>query len=144
MSHQQPAPRPTWTPRILLRYALLQIPALALLILGMLLVRHWWDLPAALPWLIVGGWLLKDIVLFPLVWRSYDPDPQPHGNSLLGCEGLVVRALEPAGMVRVHDELWRARLVEGAPILPGGRRVRVCGREGLTLIVEAVEEDPPP
>ncbi|KIH77845.1 NfeD-like C-terminal, partner-binding [Geoalkalibacter ferrihydriticus] len=137
------APRRTWTLRILMRYAVLQIPALALLTAGMLLVGHWWDLPAVLPWLIIGGWLLKDVLLFPLVWRSYDPDPQPHGNTLIGCEGEVVRALTPQGMVRVHDELWQARLKDQGDCLPSGRRVLVSAMEGLTLIVDEAPGEKP-
>jgi membrane-bound serine protease (ClpP class) len=55
------------------------------------------------------------------------------GERLIGSPGEVVRAGERGGWVRVHGEQWQARSV-AAPLHPGAR-VRVTGREGLTLLV---------
>jgi membrane protein implicated in regulation of membrane protease activity len=40
--------------------------------------------------------------------------------------------------VYVEGELWSARAAEGAT-LPGTGRVRIIGREGMTLIVEPLD-----
>ena len=57
---------------------------------------------------------------------------------LVGAETLVGRVVEvaeecrPYGLVRVEGELWKARAEGGAA---RGERVRILGRDGLTLEV---------
>ncbi|WP_305042260.1 NfeD family protein [Geoalkalibacter sp.] len=148
MSDQPPSgfvspPAQRWTVRILLRYALLQLPALGLLAAGLVLLNHWWEVPRFLPWLVFGGWLLKDVLLFPLVWRAYDPNPKPRTNTLVGREGIVVREFAPLGLIEIQGEFWRARAAAD-PAPPPGRRVRVLAMEGLTLVVATAEEPPHP
>ncbi len=101
-----------WNRRILLRYTLLQLPALALLIAVLWLLATWFDLPRLWLGLVATIWIIKDIVLFPLVRRAYDPEPHPRGNTLVGSTGIVVRELTPVGVVDIHGELWRARAVD--------------------------------
>lgn len=55
-------------------------------------------------------------------------------EGMLGLEGEVVEALSPQGSVKVKDEYWRARSVEGE--VPAGERVEVLGVEGLLLKVK--------
>jgi membrane-bound serine protease (ClpP class) len=56
----------------------------------------------------------------------------------VGAESLVGRVVEvadecrPYGYVRVQGELWRAHCAQGAG---HGERVRITGRDGLTLEV---------
>ncbi|WP_305045816.1 NfeD family protein [Geoalkalibacter sp.] len=133
-----------WSGRILLRYALLQLPALGLLAAGLNLLSRWWELPRIVPWLVLGGWLLKDVLLFPLVWRAYDPDPAPLTNTLVGREGQVVREFAPLGLITIQGELWRARPAPNTAPPPCGGRVRVLAMDGLTLVVEAVAGQPCP
>jgi membrane protein implicated in regulation of membrane protease activity len=129
-----------WSRRILLRYALLQLPALGLLSVGLLFLHQFWALPKWLPWLVLGGWLLKDTLMYPLVWRAYDPDPKPQGNSLLGEQGRVVRITDSGTMIEIHGELWRARPDDADTALAIGTRVRVLAMDGLTLVVEVVQD----
>ena len=56
-------------------------------------------------------------------------------QTLIGREGIVSTACFPVGQVRLDGEIWKARCVEGATV---GARVRVVGRERLTLTVEPV------
>lgn len=59
--------------------------------------------------------------------------------ALLGSQGLVVEALEPAGRVRVRGELWAATLArETSESVPVAATVRVLALRGLTLVVEPV------
>jgi membrane-bound serine protease (ClpP class) len=54
-------------------------------------------------------------------------------EALLGAEGEVVSWQDAEGRVRVLSEIWRAR---AAGPLPPGARVKVIGRDGLTVVVQ--------
>lgn len=54
----------------------------------------------------------------------------------MGAIGIVGKTIDPRGSVYVDKEHWSARSRDGGPI-DRGRRVRVVGMEGLTLIVES-------
>jgi membrane-bound serine protease (ClpP class) len=58
---------------------------------------------------------------------------QAGAETLVGARAEVVTALAPVGQVRIAGELWQARTEGGAE---PGTRVRVVGRDGLTLLVE--------
>lgn len=66
-------------------------------------------------------------------------------KAVTGAEGLmdalgVARTdLVPLGKIVVHGEIWDARAKDTSQVT-AGRRVRVCGMEGLTLVVEPVED----
>jgi membrane-bound serine protease (ClpP class) len=57
-------------------------------------------------------------------------------EGMIGEVGEVRKVLDPAGMVLVHGELWRA-VAEGGPIA-AGERVTVTGQEGFRLRVKKV------
>ncbi len=59
-------------------------------------------------------------------------------DQLVGKEGIVVRDLEPEGIVQVASEEWSAQTVRGSA--RRGQRIRVVAMEGLKLQVEPVEE----
>lgn len=63
------------------------------------------------------------------VWTGHE--------ELVGMEGDVRVAIDPAGQAFIHGSLWRAESPGGAPI-PAGVRVRVEAVDGLTLIVSPV------
>ena len=58
---------------------------------------------------------------------------QVGAETLVGGVGEVVRECRPLGQIRLDGEFWEARCDEGAG---NGERVRVVGRDGLTLVVE--------
>ena len=127
--------------RILVRYALLQLPGLALLVLILVFVQRWVDLPA---WIICGSiaiWVVKDAILYPFVWRAYDSDRPQGVNSMVGARGIAKERLAPSGYVQVRGELWKAELMEGSPPLEKEEGVRVEGARGLTLIVKHIDEE---
>jgi membrane-bound serine protease (ClpP class) len=70
--------------------------------------------------------------------------PLPEGTgmvgtvNIVGMEGNVQAPLDPTGTVHVGKESWSARETNNAA-LPRGTRVKVIGKEGLTLIVEKVD-----
>ncbi|SHG44981.1 membrane-bound serine protease (ClpP class) [Thermosyntropha lipolytica DSM 11003] len=53
--------------------------------------------------------------------------------------GVVVRELNPEGMVKVYGEIWNARTENGENI-PEGKKVKVVGRRGMQLIVSPAEK----
>jgi membrane protein implicated in regulation of membrane protease activity len=87
-------------------------------------------------WLILMIWIAKDIVLYPFVWRAYDPDHRLSKHSLEGLKGIVRERLDPLGYVNVEGELWRAKAVENSPAIEAGEIVKICKVEGITLLVK--------
>jgi membrane-bound serine protease (ClpP class) len=61
-------------------------------------------------------------------------------EQLLGLEGEVVSWAGDKGRVRVHGEIWAARSRDD---LRAGEKVRVTGRDGLTLDVGTAQEGVP-
>ena len=133
-SGRKPSTR-IWNARVLLRYWLLQLPASALLILILVLLRDRLSIPDWLLWGIVAIWVAKDALLYPLVWRSYDVAYPVTAHSLEGAHGVATERIDSTGYVRVRGELWRAELTAGAPPIDKGERVLVETRRDLILLV---------
>jgi membrane protein implicated in regulation of membrane protease activity len=125
-----------WSSHILLKYWLLQLPALALLVLILIFAQRWVDLPAWIFWGSLIIWVVKDAVLYPFVWRAYDWDRSNDSNSMVGAKGIAKERLAPSGYVQVRGELWKAELAEGAQPVEEAEPVLVQEIRGLTLIVE--------
>jgi membrane-bound ClpP family serine protease len=77
-------------------------------------------------------WIIKDVILFPFVWRAYEKNIP---NSIIGSTGVAVDQLSPSGYVRINGELWRAKVIENDSIIEKGETVVVKGLDGLTLTV---------
>lgn len=123
----------------LLRYTLLQIPALLFFVLMLLLVRRVFEITDIAVWFLIGCWVAKDIILYPIVGRYYDPNFQKNWFSMVGKVGTVKEALGPKGKVQVKGELWKAEPADRAHSMDVGEKVRVRGVTGLTLLVESVK-----
>jgi len=122
--------------RVLARYALFQIPDLILLGLGLAAAMRWWNLPAPAAYALLGLWIVKDIVMFPLLRVAYETGGSSVADRLDGALGVVTRPLDPTGYVSVASELWSAEVsAEDAPAAVGST-VRIVGIRGLTLLVE--------
>ena len=128
--------RKGWSARVVLRYALLQVPLTALVIVVLIWVRKWVDLPIWFICGLVAFLVIKDIVLFPFVWRAYDPDSPALTNTMEGARGIAINDLHPSGYVEIGAERWQAEVIEGSPPIRRGQRVRVHGIRGLTLLVQ--------
>jgi membrane protein implicated in regulation of membrane protease activity len=125
--------------RVLIRYLLFQIPDLVLLGLALATAVHWWELSNAVAYSLFGLWVLKDILMFPVMRVAYE-----QGNSatdrLTGASATACETLSPTGYVKVGSELWKAEIVAGVESVPAGAAVRVVNLEGLTLRVEPLAE----
>ena len=92
-----------------------------------------WEIP------VIVGFGMFEVVETALTWRlSQMWAPRVGPETLIGATGRVVRECRPEGTVRVNGEEWRARSETGAS---AGERIRVVGRERLTLMVEPTTED---
>ena len=129
-----------WNPRILIRYALLQLLELILFIIALWVVERWVMLPVWLLWGAVVIWVIKDALLYPLVWQAYNPDQPEIVLLLVDAKGIAKERLEPSGYIRVGGALWKAELVEGCAPVAAGEAVRVNERHGLTLSVQPWDE----
>ena len=124
--------------RIVLRYALFQIPDIAIFVLILFLLHQWLDLSL---WLYIGFvslWIVKYVIVFTFVWPAYDKPRPGDVKSLIGTEGIAEERLDHSGYIRVHGELWRAEVIGKMIPIEKGQRVlieRVCG---LTLLVKPV------
>ncbi len=124
--------------RVVLRYAAFQLPG-QLFVVGLALAAwEWLGAPGWLAWGVPLAWAAKDAVLFPFVWRAYEPDDAAT-DALLGRLAVSEEMLDPGGWARLGPELWRVELARGASAVPRGAKVRVVGVEGLTLRVEPAE-----
>ena len=125
-----------WSARVVVRYAIFQVPAVVLLALVLTLVRRWVNIPTWSAWGLVGLWVVKDVILFPFVWRAYDTDNAMAENSMVGARGIAKDRLNPSGYIQVRAELWQAEVIGDGPPIDMGQRVRVRGICGLKLLVQ--------
>jgi membrane-bound serine protease (ClpP class) len=105
-------------------------------------VTFWISLVLVLLHVVRGGWAIALLAgtgaletsqtLFWL-WHSQRRSVQVGAETLIGLTVEVAEECDPYGLVRVQGELWRAHAEGGAA---RGDRVRILGREGLTLEVE--------
>ncbi|MFQ5821564.1 MAG: NfeD family protein [Candidatus Heimdallarchaeota archaeon] len=116
------------------------MPAVALLVVTLILLRRWVDLPAWFVWGLVALWVAKDVAFFPFVWHSYDRERGEDTSPMVGAQGIVEERLAPSGYVRVHGELWQAEVVRGGSPIDRGQVVRIEEVRGLTLLVQ-IEND---
>ncbi len=119
----------------MIRYALFQLPEIGMVVAILFLIREWSDLSDRLFALILFLWVLKDVALFPFLWRAYDPKVLSPFHSLVGRTAVARDRLDPEGYVWMGAELWRARVETGYKAVEIGGRVVVMGVIGLTLQV---------
>jgi membrane-bound ClpP family serine protease len=126
--------RPTL--RIVVKYFLLQLPGQVSFVLILLLFRHWVEVPAYLTWGLLGVWVGKDIFLFPVLWRFYDPNLYPDRFRMIGRSGVALTPLNPDGYVQVQGERWQAEIADGQTPIEQGAKICVAAITGLKLTVK--------
>ncbi len=129
-----------WSTRVMVRYLLFQVPAAVLFVLALILAQRWVDISERLFWGLITLWVLKDIIMYPLVWRAYDPKGSNGANSMLGAQGVAENRLAPSGYIRVQGELWKTEVMGGGPPIERGTNVRVREVSGLILLVQPDDE----
>ena len=77
------------------------------------------------------------VILVRVAWAARLRKSVTGEEGLINSIGITRTDLEPSGKVFVHGEWWEARAEQK---IPAGTRVRVLKVEGLTLLVEPVDE----
>lgn len=125
--------------RLVLRYALFQLPEILVLILVIFLIRRWVEFPMWVAWGVVLLWVIKDAALFPFVWRAFDRRGSDKLLSMVGQQGIATQRLDPAGYVRVRGELWQAEVIGQDHPAERNQPVVVQAVSGLKLFVKPVK-----
>ena len=133
-------PRRASTRRVFARYLAFEAPSWVLLLAVLVVLVRVWDLSVPLAAFVLALWVVKDLVLFPVLRIAYEPAGGSGGaENLIGAIGTVSAALDPEGWVRIGAERWRARVArDQAPVSPG-TTVRVTRVDGLLLRVEPAQ-----
>ena len=126
--------------RIVQRYALYQIPDIAILVLILFLVHQWVGLSLGLCIGLVSLWMVKYVLVFSFVWPAYDKPRPGDVKSLIGTEGIAEERLDPSGYIRVHGELWRAEVIGKTIPIEKGQTVLIERACGLTLLVKPFQK----
>ena len=96
------------------------------------------DIPIAVSWQVVAGMAVLSGAFFAgaigFAVRARHRPVRTGAEQMIGSSGEVVSWTETTGRVHVNGELWEARSKQS---LSKGQRVRVVGRAGLTIDVEA-------
>jgi len=109
-----------------------------------------WGLPKL--GLVLPLWVSLSIMIPVMILRAYysiftfrkgtialKSTQIPGLHNMVGMKGVVVRSLNPEGLVRIRGELWIAK-TSGAEMEPGNEII-VTGQERLKLQVEKSDED---
>jgi membrane protein implicated in regulation of membrane protease activity len=117
------------------RYVALQIPG-AVLVGFLLVALHYAELLSLVTSVAFFiGWCAKDALMYRFVRSAYEPGP-PHGTAaLVGQSGVVVRDLDPKGLVRLSAEEWSAQTTEESETLDQGTPIRVVSVSGFVVTV---------
>ena len=86
----------------------------------------------------LGGLMLGVLGGLPPLVRSRFSTPTIGREWMIGMRGEAVETVNPLGVVRIEDSLWRARTFRASPIAPGDP-VQVTGIDGLLLEVSRAD-----
>jgi membrane-bound ClpP family serine protease len=126
--------------RIVQRYALYQIPDMAILVLILFVLHQWVGLSLGLFIGLVSPWMVKYVLVFSFVWRAYDKPRIGDVTSLIGIQGIAEELLDPSGYNRGHSELWQAELIGKTMAIRKRQVVLIERAYGLTLLVKPFQK----
>lgn len=120
------------------RYLLFQIPGILMAgtVLLVFYIKEWLELTTGL--LILGLWIIKDIIFFPFFKHSYSVENLTGIEQLFGEIGVTIQRLDPEGYIRLRGELWKARSTT-EKVIDQECKVIITGGEGLLLFVEEAD-----
>ncbi|MCF7708051.1 MAG: NfeD family protein [Verrucomicrobia bacterium] len=126
-----------WSREVIIRYALLQLPELAVVVLALFLIRNWIDVPDWCYIAVPVAFVIKDVVLYHLTWTAYDNSISTNHHRMTGRKGIAVERIAPVGYIEIKGELWKAELADNSVPIEKGSVVCVKDMNGLTLRIIA-------
>ena len=123
--------------RTWVRYLLFQIPGWLIAAVVLYALRYQIGLPVKLAAGLFFLWVVKDLVLYPLLRRSYERTTKTGTEQLVDLRGVAQNRIDPRGHIRVRGEIWSAEVEPGGAAIAAGTNVRILAAERMTLIVEA-------
>ncbi|MEJ2544821.1 MAG: NfeD family protein [Calditrichaceae bacterium] len=124
--------------KIIIRYSLFQVPTLIIVIFTVFTIDHWYELDNTVKIIIILSWIMKDIIIFPFVWKSYIRKDHDKSLDILKHVGIAVDNINPKGYVRINGEIWKAESVEPHESIIKGQSVEVVEINGLRLKVRLI------
>lgn len=118
------------------RYWLLQIPGWVVLSALVAAAMEWFHLPFIAGLAVFFIWLVKDLVLYPVLKAYYVPRRKDIHDGILGEKAVAQESLEPTGYVKLRGELWMAEVTGPHPLVAAGESVVVESVDGLKLKVK--------
>ncbi len=105
-------------------------------VVGLALLVLWWlGIEISLPVTIVAA-LLFGALVFVMHWAVMSTLRRKRvtgAEAMIGLVGKVIEPLTPVGLIKVCDEYWKAKSVDGE--IMAGEDVEILGLNGLTLKV---------
>jgi len=84
---------------------LFQIPGLSILILVSLFFLYVVEVPVWAIWMLVGAWIIKELVTVPFTWRLYIRPRMSPTELMIDQYGVAMEKPDPKGFVQFHSEL---------------------------------------
>lgn len=136
MTHDSRAPTAAST---FARYLRFQAPGAFVLAAALAAAVHYDVVAFATAVVLLLIWIAKDLALYPLLKRAYEPTGHGYPATLVGRCGKAKERLDPRGYVLVAGELWRADApIADAPV-EAGETVVVTGATGSRLHVRRAQ-----
>jgi len=123
------------TKGLIIRYSLLQIPAILFLFVALIFIQRWIDIPDIIFWGIILAWIVKDVVLFFYTWRAYEWKKK---EKMAGMQGVALERITESGYITVNSEKWLA-VNDGEGPVEKGETVHIHDRKGLTLFIKGMK-----
>lgn len=120
----------------LTKYLLLQVPGWVLAVAVLIGLRYWIGIPRWVAFGLFSLWVVKDLIMYPLLRTAYESGVKTGVDELIGARGMAQEELAPRGYVRVRGELWRAEIDPNDKPISAGSPIRILAAQGMTLIVK--------
>lgn len=117
-----------------------QIPGWIITGLIILGLYSWRYLPGWVAIFGFSGWILKDVLMYPLLRRAYESDVKPGSQALVGMRGVAQDHLDPRDYVRVRGELWNTVANPIDQVIFAGTEVEIVSADSMLVIVTATHK----
>ncbi len=127
------------TKKIILKYTILQIPGLGLITLILYILSFFISIAQYVHIIILSIWIVKDIVMFPFVWRSFDSSSSDITRVMIGKTGTAKQDVHSEGYVIIGSEQWKAVPDATSATINKHDNIQVTDINGLTVTIKRID-----